>query len=289
MRKILCALVLGLGFLVRAPLGAVEPTTTPPPPAGKAEDAVSDRNLVDAGKLILFDAGEILTAPVRWDGSDWLKIGIGAAAVTTTVLALDQPIREASQRSRTTSRDDFAMAIQSFGAGASWAVIGAFAVSGWGFDDSNSRRVVADSLAAILIAHGVVTTTVKYTVGRYRPDDTSATWYAQPFSGNVSFPSGHTTQAFALAAVISGHYSQLWVRVTSFAIAGCVGLARIQLNQHYASDVVLGALIGTAVGGTIVTLNERRRNAQEAPHGLRISIAPLLLPKGGGLQVAAVF
>ena len=209
--------------------------------------------------------------------------------MTTTVLVLDQPIREASQRSRTTSRDDFATFIQRFGQEYSWAVMGAFAVAGWGFGDSTSRRVVVDAVSASLIATGIITTSLKYSVGRYRPDETAATWYAQPFSGHISFPSGHTTQAFALAAVISGHYSQPWVRVTSFAIAGCVGLARIQLNKHYASDVVLGALVGTAVGGTIVTLNEHRRKEQEAPRRLRVSITPLVLPKGGGLQVAAVF
>ena len=286
--KALLALFCGV-FLLAPPLAAEEP----PVPSPEHRDAASDRNLVEAGKLVLFDTGEILTAPIRWDGSDWLKFGIGAAAVTTTVLALDQPIREASQRSRTASRDDFATAIQSFGAGASWGVIGAFAVAGWGFDDSKSRRVAVDALSASLIASGIVTTTVKYAVGRYRPGDTDATWYARPFSGNVSFPSGHTTQAFALAAVVSGHYPQWWVRVTSFAVAGCVGLARIHLNQHYASDVVLGALIGTAVGGTVVTMNERRRRAgvttEGTREGARISIAPLLLERGGGLQVAAAF
>ncbi|HUM03446.1 MAG TPA: phosphatase PAP2 family protein [Thermoanaerobaculia bacterium] len=265
-----------------SPLLAEEPAAVPAEP----REAVSDRNLVEAGKLILFDTGDLLTAPVRWDGTDWLKFGIGAAVVTTTVLALDQPIREASQRSRTTSRDDFATAIQSFGAGASWAVIGAFAVAGWGFDDSKSRRVAVDAVSASLIASGIVTTTVKYAVGRYRPGDTEATWTAKPFSGNISFPSGHATQAFALAAVVSGHYKQPWVRVTAFFIAGCVGLARIQLNEHYASDVVMGALIGTAVGGTVVALNESRR---AAPTGKRVTVTPLLLRKGGGIQAAAVF
>jgi membrane-associated phospholipid phosphatase len=209
--------------------------------------------------------------------------------VAGTVLALDQPIREAAERSRTTSRDDVATVIQRFGAEYSWAVVGAFAIAGWGFDDSKSRRVVVDALAASLIASGILTTTVKYGVGRYRPDETTATWYAQPFSGSVSFPSGHTTQAFALAAVVSGHYPQWWVRVTSFTLAGCVGLARIQLNKHYASDVVLGALIGTAVGGTVVTLNEGRRRGRGARDGVKISVSPLVLTKGGGLQVAAVF
>lgn len=285
MTRILGALVLVLETLAFLPAGAEEP----PLPVGKAEEALSDRSLLDGGKLILFDTGEILTAPVRWDGGDWLKFGIGAAAVTTTVLAFDQPIREASQRSRTTSRDDVATFIQRFGQEYSWAVMGAFAVAGWGFDDSTSRRVVVDAVSASLIATGILTTSLKHSVGRYRPDETAATWYAQPFSGRVSFPSGHATQAFALAAVVSAHYRQPWVRVTSFFIAGCVGFARIQLNKHYASDVVFGALVGTAVGGTIVTLNERRRKGPEAPRGLRVTITPLVLAKGGGLQVAAVF
>ncbi len=279
-------------FLVLAvAAGPLEAEDQPAPPAQPAEatGGVSDRNLLDAGKLILFDTGDILTAPIRWDGNDWLKLGVSAGLVTGTVLGLDQPIREASQRSRTTSRDDFATVIERFGAEYSFAVIGAYAVAGWGFDDSTSRRVVVDALAASLIASGIVTTAVKYGVGRYRPSATEATWSAKLFSGNISFPSGHATQAFALAAVISGHYHQTWVRVSSFFIAGCVGLARIHLNQHYASDVLFGAIIGTAVGGTVVTLNEKRRQAPPAPEGPRVTVMPLLLEKGGGLQVAAVF
>jgi membrane-associated phospholipid phosphatase len=283
------ALLLVLG-LVASPLRAASPDMAPAPtPSTEASGGVSDRNLLEAGKLIVLDAGDVLTAPIHWDGNDWLKFGIGAGVVTGTVLGLDQPIREASQRSRTTSRDDFATFIEGFGAQYSWAVIGAYAVAGWGFDDSKSRRVVVDALAASLIAPGIITTAVKYSVGRYRPSATEATWYAKPFSGNVSFPSGHTAQAFALAAVISGHYHQTWVRVTSFFIAGCVGLARIQLNQHYASDVVMGALIGTAVGGTVVTLNEKRREAPATPEGPRVTVMPVLLEKGGGLEVSAVF
>ena len=286
------AILLGGSLLATAPLRAEDSQASqaaPAPPAAAAAP-ISDKNLVEALKLIIFDTGDVLTSPVRWDGGDWLKLGISGAVVTGTVLGLDQPIREASQRSRTTSRDDVATYLEKFGAEYSWAVIGAYALAGWGFDDSKSRRVVVDALAASLIAPGIITTAVKYTVGRYRPSATDATWYAQPFSGNVSMPSGHTAQAFALAAVISGHYDQTWVRVTSFFIAGCVGLARIHLNQHYASDVVVGALVGTAVGGTVVTLNERRRRGEDVRGGgARIMVSPLLLQGGGGLQVAAVF
>jgi membrane-associated phospholipid phosphatase len=272
-----------LGVLLAAPPLAAEEAAIPP--LGKP-NAVSDRNLVDGGTLILFDVRDVVTAPGNWGGNDWLKFGLGAGAVVATGLALDQPIREASQRSRTPGRDDVATTIQRFGQEYSWAVMGGFAVAGWAFDDAKSRRVVIDALAASLIAGGVFTTTLKYTVGRYRPGETTATWQAQPFSGRASFPSGHTTQAFALAAVISGHYRQPWVRFTAFFLAGCVGLARIHLDQHYASDVVTSALIGTAVGGTVVALNEKRRGA---PETRRVTVTPLLLPRGGGLQVAAAF
>jgi membrane-associated phospholipid phosphatase len=268
-----------LGFLSAAPVRAADEPARPKEP-------LSDRNLLDAGKLILLDVRDVLTAPAGWDGSDWLKLGIGAGSVAATGFALDQPLREASQRSRAPSRDGFAKTIQRLGREYSLGVVGAFAVAGWAFDDTRSRHVVVDALAASLIASGLVTPAVEYGSGRYRPSATTAIWYAQPFSGNLSFPSGHTTQAFALAAVISGHYPQPWVRVTAFFVAGCVALARIHLNQHYASDVVAGALIGTAIGGTVVTLNEKRRATSE---GARLAVTPLLLPRGGGLRFAAAF
>jgi membrane-associated phospholipid phosphatase len=274
-------LVLGF-FLIAAPARAEDPHSA----RAETRAELSDRNLVEAGKLILLDVRDVLSAPAFWEGGDWLKLGIGAGVVTGTVLALDQPIREASQRSRTTSRDDFATTFQRFGQEYSWAVLGAFAVAGWAFDDSRSRRIVTDVLAASLIANGLLGTAVKTSVGRYRPDETAATWHAQPFSGHISFPSGHATQAFALAAVIAGHYRQPWVRVTAFFVAGSVGLGRIHLNKHYASDIVAGALIGTAVGGTVVVLNERRRVALP---GARVTVMPVLLPRGGGIRVAAAF
>ncbi|MGE5344929.1 MAG: hypothetical protein ACM3JH_03150, partial [Acidithiobacillales bacterium] len=120
--RIFSAFFLALA-LIANPLRAEDPppaTTTTAVPA-EASGGVSDRNLLVAGKLILFDTGDILTAPIRWDGGDWLKLGVSAGLVTGTVLALDQPIREASQRSRTTGRDDFAKFIEGFGAEYSFA------------------------------------------------------------------------------------------------------------------------------------------------------------------------
>lgn len=81
----------------------------------------------------------------------------------------------------------------------------------------------------------------------------------RPFSGNKSFPSGHATEAFAVASVVAAHYDRFWVKALSYGIASVVGLARMDHAGHYVSDVVAGALIGTSVGKTVVHINAQER------------------------------
>jgi hypothetical protein len=61
-----------------------------------------------------------------------------------------------------------------------------------------------------------------------------------------SFPSGHTTTAFAFASAVSIEHKN-W-RIPAYALASFVGLSRINDNAHYLHDVVMGATIGTAYG-----------------------------------------
>ena len=95
-----------------------------------------------------------------------------------------------------------------------------------------------------------------------------------PFSGSDnSFPSGHATQAFAVASVISAHSDQVWVSVTAYTIAGLVGFARMYHNAHWTSDVTAGALIGTFVGRGVVALNKRLRSGDKT---IRVAFSPLM-------------
>ena len=79
------------------------------------------------------------------------------------------------------------------------------------------------------------------------------------YSSNSSFPSGHTTEAFALASVIADHYQESWVGYASYSVAGLVGIARSYHGAHFASDVLAGALIGTLVGKSVVAHNNQLR------------------------------
>ncbi|MGN6214504.1 phosphatase PAP2 family protein [Parafilimonas sp.] len=65
-------------------------------------------------------------------------------------------------------------------------------------------------------------------------------------SAYTSFPSGHTAQAFAAAAMLSEEYGYRykWVPYLSYGLASTVGALRIVNNKHYLSDVLVAAGIG---------------------------------------------
>jgi membrane-associated phospholipid phosphatase len=74
-----------------------------------------------------------------------------------------------------------------------------------------------------------------------------------------SFPSGHTVAAFAAAAAVSAETSRWWPQLTYYAIgpvlyggAAAVGASRMYENRHWASDVIMGAAIGTFAGTKVV-------------------------------------
>jgi membrane-associated phospholipid phosphatase len=77
----------------------------------------------------------------------------------------------------------------------------------------------------------------------------------------ASFPSGHTTAAFATAAAASTELARLypheawWVRPALYGGAGLVGISRLYNNDHWASDVVVAAAIGSFGGWKVVRFN----------------------------------
>ena len=66
-----------------------------------------------------------------------------------------------------------------------------------------------------------------------------------------SFPSTHAASAFAFAAALGGRAPRL--RAALFAGATVVAASRLVLEEHYATDVVAGALLGAAVGDLVGT------------------------------------
>jgi hypothetical protein len=84
---------------------------------------------------------------------------------------------------------------------------------------------------------GGVTTVLKRIVNQQRPDK----------GDRLSFPSGHTTTAFAFASVVGTQHEWYWGAM-AYSLASFVGMSRINDNVHYLHDVFAGATIGISYG-----------------------------------------
>ncbi len=232
-------------------------------------------------ELAIDDVKHALTSPAHWDDDDWKKAEWSALAVVGTALVIDHPWRNLMRRQ--TPNNSFLTQVEKFGSQYSVAVVGGFLVAGALSGNETILQTGEDTLTASLIASGIITPALKLTFGRARPRANQGVNYFRPFSNaNASFPSGHTTEAFALASVISGHYEENWVSYVSYSIAGLVGVARTYHDAHFASDVLAGAMIGTFVGKSVVDYNRERRAG-------KVALLPEFAPGMVGIRVAGNF
>jgi len=95
------------------------------------------------------------------------------------------------------------------------------------------------------------TTALKYSVNRDRPFVTYPFIEKVTSGGSPSFPSGHTSTAFATATSLSIAFPKWYVIAPSFIWASAVGYSRMDLGVHYPSDVLAGAIIGS--GSALLT------------------------------------
>jgi undecaprenyl-diphosphatase len=98
----------------------------------------------------------------------------------------------------------------------------------------------------------VVVMTTKFIVRRRRPEGEWGANYRN--TDPHSFPSGHAARAFLIAVIAAG-LGRSWLAVILWIWAPLVALARAAMGVHFLSDVVAGALVGTAVGILALWLN----------------------------------
>ena len=128
-------------------------------------------------------------------------------------------------------------------------------------------------MAQALIVTTAYTHTLKYAVSRPRPDG----------SNRLSFPSGHTSNAFSWATIANHHYGSR-VGIPAYLVAGFVGASRLERGAHHLSDVLAGAALGYLVARTVL-----RQNAQpvDRPRGGRkLRFVPSVDAAGRGAGVA---
>lgn len=135
------------------------------------------------------------------------------------------------------------------GLGGTQAVLmAALVIYAWLRHEPGHLRAGLAALASVPIS-GLLVQVCKHLVGRPRPRlALSANEYFGPTfqSDLLSFPSGHATTSFAVAAALSVFYPRLaWL---FYLLAALISLGRVVGNSHYLSDVLAGALLGLMVG-----------------------------------------
>ncbi len=113
-------------------------------------------------------------------------------------------------------------------------------------------------IGVTLVASTALTFGLKYAVNRPRPFVTYTDIYQKDSHvGPYSFPSGHTSSAFALATSLSLCYQKWYVIAPAMLWACGVGYSRMYLGVHYPSDVLVGAAIGSGCAFLTYYINKR--------------------------------
>jgi undecaprenyl-diphosphatase len=112
--------------------------------------------------------------------------------------------------------------------------------------DNKALKQKAAYTAAAILFNTASTTVLKNVVKRERPYNTYTGIFSDKIESDYAFPSGHTSSAFATATSLAITTKKWYVAVPAFAWSASVGYSRIYLGQHYPSDVIMGAIVGTS-------------------------------------------
>ena len=175
-------------------------------------------------------------------------ISVQEAAVSGLVLFAtafgDEGLQEEVQDFRSSGTNSLARVGNAFGSPFFvFPVIGVGYLAGRLSDNSSLTRLSVRAGTAVVLSSGIATV-LKYSIGRTRPFQGGDSDHFRPFSGETSFPSGHTTLAFTLATIIADETKDSWSDVALYSAATLTGFARMNDDRHWASDVLAGALIG---------------------------------------------
>lgn len=239
-----------IGSIAAAPaIRSIAPAPAEPAPAAPALPAAVAQRQIDwtggvaddasrlkapsFGRIFQDLGGDFVRLPTRENG---LLLGLGAGLAG---LAAPNDTELTSSMHGNTGAKGF------FGPGAYignfYLNLGAsFATYAVGRATGNAKlAIVGADIARAQIVSQATTQGIKYIAARTRPDGTDR-----------SFPSGHTSSAFATATVLQRHYG--WkVGIPAYALAGYVGASRLHANKHYLSDVAFGAALGIIAGRTV--------------------------------------
>ncbi len=207
----------------------------------------------------------LVTSPVRWTGDDWAKFG-GTVAITTVIIGMDEPLSQPFFDWQTNVGTSFGKTGKFLGSVPFQLSISGIALGAGAIAHSKPLiNFALDNLQAQVYTGGL-TWLVKELSTRARPRTGGGaySWHG-PFgkSGDAyaSFFSGHASISYCTATMIFLHsHKKWWVGLISYTAATGVAISRIQKQAHWASDIILGSVVGSAVASFVYKQQEKRRH-----------------------------
>lgn len=242
-----------------------------PDPSPSAPGVAADPAAQSSGGLTS-DVKQYFTAPLRWDGRDWAWFG-GALAAIAASHHYDSQVRTHFVSNlapgQTLPSDDVQDILPTVGV----------MLATWGFAGWTGSRAGHEEAWAMFEAAGLSTVTAygfKLAFRRLGPDQTSDPneWEK---TGGKSFPSEHSTAAFAVGTVLaeSGNDEYRWLRrFLGYGLGVATSYLRLKHNTHWLSDTVAGAGLGISTAHFVMN---RTYGPEQQSH---LSLVPI---EGGAM------
>ena len=269
--KCLFAMVLSTVFLSAViSAHAQAPSSTPQPSKTPTLESQFFKN-------VLRDQKAIWTSPFHLRGRDarWLApLSLGTAALIATDRRTGDEIAESTSQLNASRIVSYAGS--AYGVG---GIAATFYLFGRARHDERARETGLLGAEA-LIDSAIVVTALKEITQRGRP--LSGRDRSEFFDGGSSFPSGHSIEAWSLAAVIANEYhDHRWVQIGAYGIASAVSLSRFTGSKHYLSDVLVGSAAGYGIGRYVYRTHHRAKtdSGDEEESHSRSKLFPLIAPE----------
>lgn len=284
-----CALILGtvVPFLFAAAAAqgqdANPPTSSPTTqqqPTGPVEPGppIQYPKKQSLAARTLEDAEAYYTAPLHWNGRNWEYFG-GALALIAVTHHYDTQARnhfDGGYRTPLGPKESGALSDALPGAALFLGTWGYASLIGSSAGKSEAWNMLESGGLSLVDAYAL-----KYIIRREGPADTTDpnSWFK---GGSPSFPSEHTTAAFAVGTVLaeSGNPEFRWIRrVIGYGVGFGTAYLRMKHNAHWLSDTVAGGALGMATAHFVMN---RSAGRDESEADTDISVAPVR----GGVMLA---
>lgn len=234
--------------------------------------------------------------PTKWDGSDWLKLGMVGAG-TFLIMQVDQPIRRLVD-SNSTYRKSIPIEF-----GNMWGelyfteyLFGGLTVYSLYVGDRTAHKIAFEIAQAALYTF-YVNGTLKFVIGRARPYMDRGNQSYAPFStytnvDHQSLPGGHTGIVMALTTVLSRNAKPVWLKMVAYVPAVLSVVGRVYLDKHWTSDVFFGGAVGYLTATWVVDQHEKADGEDKKDSQLGIdgmSIQPYVSGESYGLGMTLHF